>query len=116
MNAFLAKPVDHDRLLAYIASLLQLTLQYEAQPPQGDAEPAREAGALVAPSKEEIEVLFGLARLGNMQDILRWASRLDQQDGRYRPFADRLRLLANGYQSRAILNFVSGYLNSNEIS
>ena len=113
VNAFLPKPVDHGRLLVCIAKLLQLQLVVEA-PPGPEGEPG-EAPAIVAPPKAQIDVLFGLARLGNMQDILRWAGELELLDGRYRPFSERLRVLANGYQSRAILNFVSAYLDNSEM-
>jgi PAS domain S-box-containing protein len=113
VNAFLPKPVDHGRLLVCIAKLLQLQLVYEA-PAGPEGEPG-EAPAIVAPPKAQIDVLFGLARLGNMQDILRWAGELELLDGRYRPFSERLRVLANGYQSRAILNFVSAYVGTSEM-
>ena len=62
------------------------------------------AGALTLPPQAEIDDLYRLARMGNMQDILRWASDLDDLDERYRPFTNQLRVLAKGYQSKAILN------------
>jgi signal transduction histidine kinase/DNA-binding NarL/FixJ family response regulator len=114
-NAFLAKPLDYGRLLAQIARLLHLGLIYEVAP----AEPAledKEAGPLLAPPENEIEALYHLARLGNMQDILNWASRLDALDERYRPFARQLRVLAKGYQSKAILNLAKRYLEIKEVS
>ena len=102
-NAFLAKPIERERLMAQIAHLLHLDLVYEpapAVPVPGDGD----AGAFVLPPQAEIEALYHLARLGNMQDILRWASHLDDLDERYRPFANQLRVLARGYQSKSILN------------
>ncbi|WP_143133190.1 hypothetical protein [Pseudoduganella namucuonensis] len=65
--------------------------------------------ALVVPPNEQIEALYRLARLGNMEDVLRWSNRLDALDERYWPFADQLRALAKGYQSKAILNFAKRY-------
>ena len=115
VNAFLPKPVDYGSLLAHIAKLLQLDLIYEL--PQG--EPALEdkkTDQLVVPPEEEIEELYRLARLGNMQDIVRWTSRLEELDERYRPFANQLRVLAKGYQSKAILNLAKRYLESKEVS
>jgi PAS domain-containing protein len=58
----------------------------------------------------ELERLHQLARLGNMRDIAQWAGQVAELDERYRPFADQLRLMANGYQSKAILTFVERYL------
>ncbi len=109
-NAFVAKPVERGLLLAQIARLLHLDLVYDptqAAPMSGD----KDAGPLVAPPAHEIEELYRLARLGNMQDILRWASRLDALDERYRPFGNQLRALAKGYQSKAILHLAKRYLN-----
>jgi hypothetical protein len=45
-----------------------------------------------------------------MRDIVRWAERVTELDARHRPFADQLRLLATGYQSKAIVALVERYL------
>jgi hypothetical protein len=42
-----------------------------------------------------------------MRDIAQWAGELEE---RYRPFADQLRLMAQGYQSKAILTLVERHL------
>ena len=108
VNAFLSKPIDHDSLLAKIATRLQLPLIYEhfnVESMLGESV----IDALVVPPNEQIEALYRLARLGNMEDVLRWSNRLDALDERYWQFADQLRALAKGYQSKAILNFAKRY-------
>jgi hypothetical protein len=65
---------------------------------------------LIAPPAQELERLHQLARLGNMRDIAQWAERVAELDERYRPFADQLRLMAKGYQSKAILALVERYM------
>jgi hypothetical protein len=45
-----------------------------------------------------------------MRDIAQWAERVAELDERYRPFADQLRLMAKGYQSKAILALVERYM------
>jgi hypothetical protein len=45
-----------------------------------------------------------------MRDIVQHAAHLTELDERYRPFADQLRLLAKGYQSKAILSLVERHL------
>jgi DNA-binding NarL/FixJ family response regulator len=107
-NAFVPKPIDVDRLLAQIAAILKLNWTYEPQAAPSAEEEA--AGPLVAPPAPELERLHQLARLGNMRDIAQWAGQVAELDERYRPFADQLRLMANGYQSKAILTFVERYL------
>jgi hypothetical protein len=64
----------------------------------------------IAPPDEHILELHRLALFGNMRDIMGYAERIDSLDLRYRPFAEHLKRLANGYQSKAILAFVEGYL------
>ena len=105
VDAFLPKPIDFDKLLARIATLLNLAWTYQPL----DARPVSDqeaAGPLLAPPAQELEILLRLARLGNMNDIVLWASQLGERDGQYRPFANQVRVLAERYESKAILNFV----------
>ncbi len=67
--------------------------------------------ALVAPPQQEVQALYRLAQMGNMRDIADYAERIGSLDPCYRPFAEHLKRLANGYQSKAILTFVERYLN-----
>jgi PAS domain S-box-containing protein len=107
MNAFQPKPIDFGLLLAQIASLLQLSWTYAAPPPA--SEPAA-SGPLLAPPAQEMEILHRLAREGNMRDIVQHAAHLAELDERYRPFAEQLRVLAKGYQSKAILSLVEQHM------
>ena len=113
-SAFLPKPISLARLLAQIGSLLKLT--WIEAPVTAQPSPEREAEAeLVAPPPEEMEILHYLARRGNMQDILQRASHLARLDERYRPFADRLSLLAKEYRSKTILSLVEQYLEKGRV-
>lgn len=62
--------------------------------------------AMVAPPQHELQKLHGLARRGNMRMIAQFATELDELGEIYRPFNEKLRLLAKGYQSQAILTLV----------
>ena len=55
-------------------------------------------------------VLHRLALAGNMRELRERADRLVSLHDDYRPFASRLRALADRYQSKAILTFVESYL------
>ncbi|MDC0684381.1 AAA family ATPase [Sorangium atrum] len=103
-DAFLTKPIDQEGLLRIIGAQLGLTWVY-ARPAE---EQARDSGAaaLVAPPREEMEVLHALALQGNMRDIRNRAAYLTTLGESYRPFADRLDRLAQDYQSQAILTLV----------
>jgi len=104
-DAYLAKPIALDRLLETIGKLLSLAWRYEAALPEpGDAEDA--PLDLQAPPGEEMEKLYQLARMGNMQRILAQADHLLGLDARYGAFARHLRRLAERYQSKAILALI----------
>jgi CheY-like chemotaxis protein len=112
MNAFVPKPIDLDQLLTQIATLLKLNWTYEPKAAPSAQEEA--AGPLVAPPAPELERLHQLARLGDMRNIVQWAARVAELDERYRPFADQLRLMAKGYQSKSILSLVEQYLEGSQ--
>jgi CheY-like chemotaxis protein len=105
MNAFLAKPLDADKLLGQIARLLPLEWIYG---PEQGAAPLDER-AIVAPPAEELEVLYRVVQAGNMREIIAQAERLTRLDERYRAFASQLSALARGYQSKDVLHLVEVY-------
>ncbi|HEX5338226.1 MAG TPA: ATP-binding protein, partial [Gallionella sp.] len=113
-DAFLAKPVDQDRLLAQIAVLLHL--EWATMPPIGDVQlegepsPGETSGVLIVPPAAEMRELHRLAQLGNMRDIVRYTEHLVELAPGYQPFAAHVRQLANGYQSKAILAFIEEHL------
>jgi signal transduction histidine kinase len=72
--------------------------------PQGPA-----AADLVPPPADEMDLLYRLAMVGNMADIVKHARHLASLDTRYHPFADRLVELAGSYQSKAIVALVERY-------
>ncbi len=115
MNAFLPKPVDSDQLVSRIGALLKLDWTYDL-PQEELVAQDEEAYLVVVPPEQKMEELHRLARLGNMQDILRWANDVAELDECYRPFVAQLRLLAKGYQSKAILSLVEQHLAGKELS
>ena len=78
--------------------------QQSAVPPASDEAP------LFVPPQRELESLYELARWGNMRNIAQRAASLAEMDERYAPFAGQLEALANGYQSKAIVQFVEQFL------
>ncbi|MES2352894.1 MAG: substrate-binding domain-containing protein [Pseudomonadota bacterium] len=103
-NAFLAKPINMNNLLKEIGTLLQLTWLYDtAQITEAEPE------LFVVPPVEEINALHQLAMRGNMREIRRQADHLAKLDARYIPFVERLRQLAEEFQSEAILEMIEQY-------
>jgi PAS domain S-box-containing protein len=104
-NAFIPKPIDHDTLLKIIGDLLSLTWIHD----QIALENTEETGAFVVPPQHEIETLYQLARVGNMEMIKARADYLKQLDQQYIPFASLLRNLAESYRSKALTTLVGRY-------
>ncbi|WP_075792432.1 hybrid sensor histidine kinase/response regulator [Massilia putida] len=116
-DAFLPKPIDNDRLLKIIGELLSLTWLTtteriaQAQPAGSEA---GQAADMIVPPRDEIETLYQLARVGNMQSLRARADYLADLDPRYAAFARALRMLAENYQSKAILALVTRYRTEHE--
>ena len=102
-TAFLSKPIDFDALLAEIGALLHLRWT----PGGGAGDSAASDSALPIPDAHALAELKELARIGNMRSIRDYADRLAAQDPRYEALAQRLRELADGFQSRALVELAS---------
>ena len=109
IDAFLPKPIDRSALLARIADLLDVRWIH-AETDAAEASPAACAAPLVAPPGRELAHLHRLALQGDMRDIAQEAARIAALDARYRGFADRIRRLAEDYQSQALLRVIERHL------
>jgi hypothetical protein len=98
-----------------MATLLKLVWVEEA-PQARQKALSDEAAPLVVPPEAEMQVLYRIARIGNMQDIRNYAAHLAELDERYRPFSEKLSALAKGYQSKAILKLAQQYVERKEVS
>ncbi len=111
VNVFMSKPIDINRLMVQLAAQLKLDWLYES-PKVRPSEPQSLKEALLVPPLDEMNVLHRLAQEGSMRDIIRQATYLEELDQRYRPFAVQLRVFAQSYQSKAVLELVERYINS----
>ncbi|WP_267874750.1 ATP-binding protein [Telluria antibiotica] len=108
-SAFLAKPLDHNRLLRTIGALLGLKWVTEQPVATATAPADVDDAALVAPPADEIEELWQMAQIGNMRQIRARAAYLRELDPAYAPFANRLDALAQGYHSKHLAAFVARF-------
>ena len=83
-NAFLSKPIEHHLLLKVVGELLFLKW-INKESPQEAGEAHEDASNFVTPPQDEIEELYQLARLGNMQNIQTRADYLQNLDSRSPP-------------------------------
>jgi signal transduction histidine kinase/CheY-like chemotaxis protein len=109
---FVVKPVRIDLLLEKIGGLLGIEWQTE-KPEWLTAASARDADKdnipFAVPSSPELEELHDLAMRGDMSRIAEWATELEQKNATYASFAAKLRELAGGFRSKAILALVEQY-------
>ena len=105
-DAVLPVPLDVASLAVAIGELQQRRRQGVGPASAGDPA-ARSVQPLVVPAAKELELLHDLARIGNMRSIGERADYLAGLDRSYEPFAQRLRELAQRFQSRAILDWIS---------
>jgi CheY-like chemotaxis protein len=104
-SAFLSKPIDQDRLLQLIREYLRVSWEYEQSEKDGIASPEN-TSLLITPPPEEMDILYKLALGGYMLEISQHAASLITLGEEYRPFADKVILLAKGYQSKAIVRLM----------
>ena len=110
-NTFLAKPVEFVDLMQTMARRLELDWI------SGDADqPVAEPAEVVAPPKDQIGILLDLALAGNMRAIKVQADHLLTLDPKYRPFAEKLRRLAQAYQSSAILGLIEQHSDQRSVA
>jgi signal transduction histidine kinase len=63
-----------------------------------------------APPPEELRELHELAMMGDMRKIQIWAANLEQMDDNYGDFSLKLREMAAGFRTKAILSLVEQYM------
>lgn len=114
-NAFLSKPVERELLLREIGRTLQLEWKHESPRPKPSVS-IDNTDYFVVPGPEEMESLRALTKAGNMRAIREKANGFAALDGKYRPFAEKIEQLAQGYQSKALLNLVEKHLAQKQVT
>ncbi|MCT7949409.1 ATP-binding protein [Ancylothrix sp. C2] len=122
---FLPKPVREEELLSKLKEHLGLEWVYKEDVPCGSG-PAQdnsfgelgekqnlaciksETAALYLPP-ERLEILFELAKKGNLKAIGKEAAKLEAEDSKYMAFASTLREMAKNFQEKEIVQFINQY-------
>lgn len=111
-NAFLAKPVKQEELVALLEQLLGLRWIYAE--PENAPDTSQEAEtALFIPPPTQLTALYELIQLGKLRQFRERLSKLEQKDAAYRPFVKKLQTLARGYEVRQIQALLQHYLEEN---
>jgi signal transduction histidine kinase/ligand-binding sensor domain-containing protein/FixJ family two-component response regulator len=107
-SAFVSKPIERRYLLDEIGRLLNLNWIYE-ESDRADLMEAVPTETFTLPSFDKMVTLCEMARAGNMRAINQYVDHLTEIDAQYRPFAQKIRVLAKEYQSKALLKLVQKY-------
>lgn len=113
-SAFLTKPVDPHALLHEIGKALGIRWHSRAS----EVSTPVSVGDLPTslPLEPDLVELHRIAQSGNMREVKRWADTIASRDPDCKPFADHLRQLADGFESRAILTLASKYLRQRRLA
>jgi CheY-like chemotaxis protein/anti-sigma regulatory factor (Ser/Thr protein kinase) len=111
---FLTKPLEAGKVFALLQRYLGIEWLYVAQPEPLEQPAAGEeqapASELIPPPQDELEILYELARFGNMERIQQRARHLEALSPRYRPFARRIHQMAASFDDQRIQDLIQQYL------
>jgi CheY-like chemotaxis protein len=117
-DEFLPKPISADGLLEMIRSLLNLEWIYETDVSDKDliennlfpdVRPQGEEIMLV-PSSEIVSRFYAYAKKGDLDSVMEEASHLAQSETQFKPFAQELCRLAEGFQIKQLQQFIQQYI------
>jgi signal transduction histidine kinase/ligand-binding sensor domain-containing protein/DNA-binding NarL/FixJ family response regulator len=112
---FLTKPIEVEKVFALLQTYLELEWVYEAQADHAadrlaESDEAAIEAAIVAPPREELEILYELARFGDMERIQQHAGHLEGLSPQYRSFARQVAHLAEAFDDERIQALVKQHL------
>jgi signal transduction histidine kinase/DNA-binding NarL/FixJ family response regulator len=109
-NDFLSKPVMVNKLFDLLETYLNLEWVYKQSSHDDKAnipkDPPDEGAVLVPPPPDQIAHLLDLAMKGEIPSLRKQAIRLEQADEKFRPFARKLRQLAEEFDEDQILTLI----------
>jgi len=110
-DAFLPKPVDASKLFALLETHLKLEWIYSESIAESGSEnkTTESIGEMVSPPEADLEILYELALMGKMRRIQEQATRLEELDEKYIPFAHKLQELAKEFEDEQILALLEEY-------
>lgn len=122
-NEFLPKPISTESLMEMLRSFLALEWIYEArekdtigEEPDRTSHPSdstqKSVEQMLPPGSDILTQLYSLAKKGDLDEILEVANQLEQQDRKFRPFAQELCRLAENFQVKQLQSFIQEYTDS----
>ncbi len=107
-NDFLPKPVEADKLFDLLKKHLNLTWVYNQTPAKTVSPPPQTK--ITPPSQQELEQLYKLTMYGNMERVLEKIKLLEETDGKYSAFVQKVRVYAQKFEDEPILKFLEQFM------
>lgn len=112
-NEFLPKPVESESLFDALKKLLNIQWRYEEKDNESEileADVTVGTAEVIAPSMEELEVMYDLARRGLIQDLTNAAEELKQKDSQYSEFSAQLLSLTKKFKLKDIRSLLETHI------
>ena len=112
-NAFLPKPVQISELFELLQKQLGVSWVYAESSPSlvtmPSISPRSSLECLVIPPPEKMQILYDLAKKGNLKGAIKQAEELKKLDEQWIPFAERVCEMAKGFQEKQLQAFLNQY-------
>ncbi len=120
-NDFISKPIRIEELLERLKRHLRLEWVYESKEnceesnvDFGESRFSINPAVMVIPPDEKMKVLYKLALIGDVIALQEKATKLEQLEEKFKPFAAELHQLAKNFQVKKLQEFIKQYMTSNE--
>ena len=114
---FLPKPIQVEALFSKIQDYLGLRWVYnqsrelsQSQEAVADSDPGIQVRKIIPPPREELTILYDLARKGLIDSLIEQGEKLKALDERYLAFVQEIQKLAQSFQVKTIRKMLKDYL------
>ncbi|MEM8828426.1 MAG: PAS domain S-box protein [Cyanobacteria bacterium P01_G01_bin.19] len=107
-NAFIAKPVDLERLLSLLKQHLEL--DWQALPKDSETDIVTQKTEMSAPPKEKLLELLELVNCGKLKRLLHQINSLEVENSNYISFTRQIRFLSSNYELDKLEKLIEGLL------
>ncbi|WP_353572895.1 ATP-binding protein [Candidatus Albibeggiatoa sp. nov. BB20] len=109
-NAFVAKPLQLKTLLDYLQQYLSLDWIYAAKQDDDDIEQDNINLSDISLTREQAEILFDLGMMGDVQEIVNYLEKIEQQDKQLRPLTQELHQMAKEFMVDEICDYIRPFM------
>jgi PAS domain S-box-containing protein len=105
-NDFLSKPIQTEELLSALKRFMDLEWIMDGSPLLSEA---NQSQAIAPPGEEELEYIYNLIQRGRISQIEEYATKLEQTNQDWIPFAQKISQFAQDFNLDAMEKFLQAY-------